>query len=247
MKTEDINIKEKLYYKYETESTNIDAMNCENAPDGSVFMAEIQTRGRGSRGRVWQSKEGNGIWMSILLFPKMNACDIPKITLTAGLAVCKVLKEAGFDAGIKWPNDIVISGKKVCGILTEKKNERVAVGIGVNVNTESFDGELKERATSLYIESGIKRAREELASLIAESFDKFYTILKEDGFSALKEEYKENCITLGKKVKVIQPGEEYRAEAVDITSDGELEIDRDGMRVKLCSGEVSVRGIYGYV
>lgn len=185
--------------------------------------------------------------MSILLFSDLAPQDISKITLVAGLAVCKVLGQKGFEALIKWPNDTVISGKKVCGILTEKKKDRIAVGIGINVNAESFDGDLKEKATSLYIESGKTFEREEFVDLIAAEFEKVYTILHDNGFSALREEYKENCVTIGKKIKVELPCSSYEAEAVDINGDGELVILHNGNFETVRSGEVSVRGIYGYV
>lgn len=246
MNTELIKISKKVYYKEITDSTNTDAMNSKNAPEGSVFLAEKQNAGKGSRGRSWLSEYGGGIWMSILLYPDIPMRDIPKITLAAGLAVCRVIKDIGFDAGIKWPNDVVIGGKKVCGILAEKKQNRVAVGIGVNVNIKSFGSELENKATSLYIEGKKEFCREKIIELIAENFEDTYQKLKENGFAPLREEYKSNCITIGKKIKVIQPKEEYEAFAKDITSEGELLIIHGEEEEKLCSGEVSVRGVYGY-
>ena len=237
----------KVYYKDETVSTNIDAIKSEAADDKSVFIAEKQTGGKGSRGRSWVSDEGDGIWMSILLIPKLPLSDIPKITPCAGLAVCSALLKNGCDAGIKWPNDIIINSKKVCGILTEKRGEKVVVGIGINVNTERFDAELCEKATSLYIETGRKTEREKLISDILADFERFYDLLRSKGFSALKKSYAECSVTLGKKVKVIQPCEEYEAYAVEIGDNGELIVERDGEKISLCSGEVSVRGINGYV
>lgn len=240
-------LRENVFYKEETVSTNNDAMDAEQAAEGSIFLAERQTGGKGSKGRVWQSETGDGIWMSILLFPKLSPEDIPKITLTAGLAVCKAIRKKGFAAEIKWPNDVVISGKKVCGILAEKREKKVAVGIGINVNTEKFDGELKQRATSLYMESGKIFEREELLNSVADEFEELYKILCEKGFSHLRDTYKAMCATVGKKIKVILPIDAYEAEATDITAEGELVILHDGKEERLCSGEVSVRGIYGYV
>lgn len=239
-------IKRNVYYTQETTSTNTDAMNSA-APDMSIFLAEFQSNGKGSRGRSWLCAAGDGILMSILLFPTLPPEDIPKITLAAGVAVCKVIRKKGFDAFIKWPNDIVVSGKKVCGILTEKKNERVAVGIGLNVNGGKFDGELCDKATSLFIESGKTFEREELIGLIADEFDSAYKLLNERGFSGLKGDYKKMCVTLGKKIRVELPLTSYEAFAVDITDGGELLITCGEKKEILNSGEVSVRGIYGYV
>lgn len=247
LKIKNIKLSRKLCYKEETNSTNDDALSCENTAEECVFLAERQIKGKGSRGRNWQSEKGDGIWMSILLFPKLSAIDIPKITLIGGMAVCTAVRNAGFEAYIKWPNDIVIGGKKVCGILTEKRGERVVIGIGINVNTKHFDSELKNKATSLFLEGGKEIKRETLISSVCSEFDLLYDILKTDGFSALSRKYAELCITVGKKIMVIQPDISYEAESVGITENGELLIVRDGKEEKLCSGEVSVRGIYGYV
>lgn len=247
MDLDKINLGKKLYYKEETGSTNNDAFECETAADGCVFVAETQTGGKGSRGRDWNSEKNVGIWMSILLYPKLPASDIAKVTLTAGMAVCTVLRNAGYNALIKWPNDIVTDGKKVCGILTEKRAEKVVVGIGINVNTESFAQELKDKATSLFISGGKKVEREPLINLIYAEFERLYGILKDKGFSELRPKYAELSATLGKKIKVIQPNESYEAKAIGITNNGELLILHDNKEEVLCSGEVSVRGIYGYI
>ena len=145
----------------ETDSTNSECKRHSDYPDGTVFTAEIQTGGRGRRGKEWSSPKGVGAWFSVLLKPDMRPEDVSKITLIAGLAVCRAI---GCGAMIKYPNDIVIGSRKVCGILTELSAEIDAVnyivcGIGINVNTPSFDGELQERATSLFIETGKRHSR----------------------------------------------------------------------------------------
>ena len=143
-----------IFFYDETDTTNERAKANSTEPDGSVFIAEVQTHGKGSRGRGWTSPRGTGIWHSILLKPDISPSEVSQITLVAGLAVCRAV---GLGAKIKWPNDIVICGKKICGILTEMSAEidmvnYIVCGIGVNVNMESFDREIQHRATSMLFE-----------------------------------------------------------------------------------------------
>lgn len=236
-----------VYYFKSVESTNIEAKCAKNVSDKSVFIAETQTGGRGRLGRKWTSPSGCGIWMSIYLEPQISAVDVSQLTLIAGLAVCRVIK----GSKIKWPNDVLAGGKKICGILTEMTAEmdrvgKVIVGIGVNVNNEVFSVDLIDKATSLYRETGKKQSREKLAAKILDEFFDVYEVFLEKGFSVLKAEYTRACATLGKEVTIIKNGKEQLAYAVDITENGELIVEIDGEKQIVNSGEVSVRGLLGY-
>lgn len=238
----------KVFYKESTDSTNMDAKLSKNAPDRSVFLAEKQTRGRGRLGREWSSPEGVGIWMSIYLKPQVQIEDISRLTLIAGMAVSRVIK----NTVIKWPNDILIGGKKLAGILTEMSAEQgniknVIVGIGINVNTEYFPEELQDKATSLYIETGEKFNREEIICDIVNEFFSMYDIFLREGFSIFSKEYTRKCITLGKEVVIIKNEQKSFAKAIRITQQGELVIEINGKEEIVNSSEVSVRGLLGYL
>lgn len=242
-----ISVSGKVYYKKTTDSTNLDAKRAENAPDKSVFIADMQTNGRGRLGRDWSSPKGCGIWMSILLKPQGEICDISQVTLIAGLAVSRVIE----GTSIKWPNDILMSNKKVAGILTEMSAEsgkikHIIVGIGINVNNKDFPEELKDKATSLYIETKSVAERESLISGITNEFFTMYDRFLTDGFSVFKEEYTDKCATIGKEVYLITDGEKRVAKAMGITDKGELIAESNGKTEIINSCEVSVRGLLGY-
>lgn len=242
-------IGQNVFVYSKTDSTNNRAKAEHTVPDGSLFIAEIQNHGKGRLGRDWEAPERVGIWMSILIKPDLAPSDVSQITLIAGLAVCRAL---GHNAKIKWPNDIVIGSKKVCGILTEMSAEinmvnYVVCGIGINVNIESFDGELSKKATSLLIETGEKHNRARIVQSVLTEFEILYTDFLENGLKNILTEYKSLCVTLNRDVQVVYKHETIIAAAVDIAEDGSLIIEKDGKRITVSSGEVSVRGIYGYV
>lgn len=233
----------------ETDSTNEEAKRSSQKPDGTLFIADVQTSGKGRLGRSWESPPGAGIWMSLLLKPDIPPTEISQITLIAGIAVCRALDNGSM---IKWPNDIVIGSKKVCGILTEMSAEiervnYVVCGMGINVNTSEFPEELHDKATSLYIETGDVYNRSELTARIMNEFEPLYTKFLNEGFSPLLDEYRSSCVTLGKEIYVIYRKETLTGRAVDISPDGGLIVDTDNGRINVTSGEVSVRGIYGYI
>lgn len=218
-----------------------------NTPDKSVFIAEAQTAGRGRLGRAWTSPLGCGIWMSIYLEPEIPAQAVSQLTLIAGLAASRVIPKSE----IKWPNDVLMDGKKVCGILTEMSAEmdrvsRVIVGIGINVNNRLFTAELADKATSVYRETGKITDREELAKSVLNEFFYLYNEFLREGLAPFVTEYSEKCATLGREVIIIRKGEQEVARAVEISENGELVIERDGIREAVHSGEVSVRGLLGY-
>lgn len=243
-------------YSYEvTDSTNRRAREeaDRGAPHGSVFFAEEQTGGRGRLGRAWSAPRGEGVWMSVLLRPKLAPADIAQITLLTGLAVCDAIREVtGLPVQIKWPNDIVLDGKKLVGILTEMAAEEdricaLVVGIGVNVNNPAFPEELKDKATSLLLATGKPVSRKELAARILLRLEKEYeTFLRQGANAAFRKRYAERCATIGSLVKVVMGNEEFAGTAIGISETGALLVQTgQGIRA-VNSGEVSVRGMLGY-
>lgn len=242
-----------IYFYEETDTTNNRAreLALEGAPEGTLVVAEKQTAGRGRRGKVWESPLGTGIWMSLVLRPQIAPTEASVLTLLCGLATAEAIEaETGLSAGIKWPNDILINGKKAVGILTEMDCEMSEVhfvipGIGINVNTASFPPEIAEIATSLYLECGKTVSRRRLVHRVLERLEEHYeTFLRTGSFAAMLEDYRKHCITLGKEVHVLGR-EPFFAEALDITPEGELLVRRadNGKEEAVFSGEVSIRGV----
>lgn len=246
-----------LYYYEDTDSTNADAMRLgeEGAEHGTLVVANHQNKGRGRRGRVWQSPVGTTISMSFLVKPEIAPGKASMLTLVMALAVAKGIEEAcDLSTAIKWPNDILVNGKKVCGILTEMKAEMdyihgVIIGVGINVNVESFPEELQSMATSLILEKGRKVSRAEVIERVAENFEEYYEkFMETEDLSLLRDLYEERLISKGKSVKVLDPQGEYTGISKGITDTGELVVEtQDGKEQQVYAGEVSVRGIYGYV
>ena len=242
-----------IYFYEETDTTNNRAreLALEGAPEGTLVVAEKQTAGRGRRGKVWESPLGTGIWMSLVLRPQIMPAEASVLTLLCGLATAEAIEvETGLSAGIKWPNDIIIKGKKDVGILTEMDCEMSQVhfvipGIGINVNTTSFPPEIADIATSLYLECGKTVSRRRLVHKVLERLEEHYeTFLRTGSFTAMLEDYRKHCITLGKEVHVLGR-EPFFAEALDITPEGELLVRRadNGKEEVVFSGEVSIRGV----
>lgn len=246
-----------IYDYKEVDSTNIvaKAKAREGAKEGTVVIAESQTGGKGRLGKIWESPTGTGIWMSIVVRPEMPPQDVSGITLVAGLAICKAIRKVtNLPAYIKWPNDIVVNGKKVCGILTQMSAEMdrvnyVIIGIGINVNTIKFPKELQKIATSLKIESGIEYKRKDIVAQVLKFFEEYYKkYIQEESLKGILEQYKDLCITLKNEVSIISKDKSYQAIPVDIDETGALIVDRkDGTRELIAYGEVSVRGVYGYI
>ena len=238
-------------------STNTTAMQLaeEGAPHGTLVVADRQDSGKGRRGRSWVMPAGIAIAMSIVLKPEeLLPANAPMLTLVSALAVVRAIREqTGMDAQIKWPNDIVIGGKKVCGILTEMSTQidyinHIVVGIGINVHNEQFPEELSDRATSLYLESGQHFNRAALVETVCENFEFYYDIfMRTQDLSGLQEEYDSYLVNRDRQVRILDPLGEYEGIARGIAARGELLVDTpEGIR-KVDSGEVSVRGFYGYV
>ena len=244
-----------VHFARETDSTNlwIKRLAKEGAPEGTLALAEFQSAGRGRLGRSWEVPEGTSVMMSILLRPKFEPQYAPMLTLVMGMAVAKAVKTLGFDVSIKWPNDMVVSHKKICGILTEMgvrdgKIDYAVIGVGINVNIKEFPEEMADKATSLYLESGREFDRSQIPGLVMEAFEKYYEKFAATcDLSGLKEEYESILANYNQPVRVLAK-EPYEGVARGITDGGELLVEKtDGTIVAVSAGEVSVRGLYSYV
>ena len=244
-----------VHFAREIDSTNlwIKRLAKEGAPEGTLALAEFQSAGRGRLGRSWEVPEGTSVMMSILLRPKFEPQYAPTLTLVMGMAVAKAVKSLGFDVSIKWPNDVVVSHKKICGILTEMgvrdgKIDYAVIGVGINVNIKEFPEEMVDKATSLYLESGKEFDRSQIPGLVMEAFEKYYEKFAATcDLSGLKEEYESILANYNQPVRVLAK-EPYEGVARGITDGGELLVEKtDGTIVAVSAGEVSVRGLYSYV
>ena len=221
---------------------------------GTLIVADTQTAGKGRRGRVWKSPKGTTISMSLCLEPKLPTEKVSGITLAAALSVAEAIFDlTGKRAQIKWPNDIVLNGRKICGILTElvfrKEIYAVIVGVGINVNTEQFPEEIQEVASSLKRECGREFSRETLIATILKYFERFFESYKKtQDLRLLRDDYEAMLANKGKEVLVLDPQGSYTGIAKGITDSGNLVVMcEDGSEKEVYSGEVSVRGLYGYV
>ncbi|WP_053955578.1 biotin--[acetyl-CoA-carboxylase] ligase [Inediibacterium massiliense] len=252
-------IGKKVFHFEEVDSTNTIAkkMASEGAEEGTIVIAEEQTVGRGRLGRSWVSPKKKGIWMSIILRPSIDPMEASKVTQIAAAAVAKGLMNIthGF-VGIKWPNDIIIHNKKVCGILTEMSAELnsmnyMIVGIGMNVNmtNEEFPKEIQNKATSIREFIGKEVSRKEIVKEVLYAFEDLYLdFIQNKNIKKSIDLCKNYSVTLGKEVKIKSQHEEIIAYAIDLTHDGQLMIRKNtGEMETVLSGEVSVRGITDYV
>ena len=245
-----------IIYLPETDSSNIQAKRLgENGgKNGTVVVTNRQTAGRGRRGKEWISPAGN-CYFSMLLYPDVRVDRASMITLISAMAVAKTVKEiSGLCAMIKWPNDVVVNGKKICGILTESSTDLeyiqyVVVGIGINCNQKEFDSEIKDMATSIFLESENAVMRAGLLARFFEYFEDYYEMfLETEDLSKLSEEYNELLINRGRDVKIVEKSGERVLKAIGINDKGALVVENaSGEQESIVSGEVSVRGLYGYV
>ena len=213
------------------------------APNGTVIVAEEQTEGRGRLARPWSSAAGKGIWMSVILKPDIPPHRAPQFTLITAVAICRAIREtADVEARIKWPNDLLVGGCKVTGILTElqadpDRVQAIIIGTGINVNQEpgDFPEELAGIATSLRIESGQPVDRAALAASVLRNIGRYSRLYLEEGFAPIKALWEENSDTIGRKVNAVMMRETVTGTAIGITEEGVLEIRTD---------DGTVRGIY---
>ena len=239
----------KPLHVYESVSSTNDVIREFERENGLTVIAKSQTNGRGRLGRSWASGDG-GIYLSFMLTRPFEVADIPVITIIAGISVCLAI-ERYVPCHIKWPNDIVINGKKVCGILaqgisTDGKTDAVIVGIGINANTNAFSGDIENTATSINLEC--KKDIDENA-LICDILENFECLYYSTDKNAVMDIFKQKCITLNSEVTVhFHSGKgDIKGVCTDILPDASLEVTTNGgERIYVSSGEVSVRGIYGY-
>lgn len=223
-------------------------------PDGTVIVAEEQTKGRGRMGRSWFSEKSSCILTSVILKPQTRPEKTVALTQVAALTVVKAIEEVcSVKTKIKWPNDIILNSKKVCGILTEMSSEidvvnYIVIGIGINVNCTEFPDDLKEKATSLQLELEKPVDRKKLLASLLNNLEIYYKEYEEKGFESLRPLILENSITIGKEVRVIYTDREIRGQAIAIDKEGKLVIKTEkGEEIALLSGEVSVRGLLDYI
>jgi BirA family biotin operon repressor/biotin-[acetyl-CoA-carboxylase] ligase len=232
--------------------------------EGTVYITDFQTDGRGRMGRTWYGDSGRAIYMSILLKPDVPPSFIMPVSLFAGLAVCNALEDCcGLTCSLKWPNDIIVGSKKIGGILIETSTsgetiQYIVLGLGINCNNERFPDELSGTATSVFLQTGRTVSRRGLICAILKNLELYYfrwisefdESAHQSGkmaeFSYLAD-YRLRCLNIGKAVDIHKHSETIRAEAVDVSSDGHLMVRlADGSITAVLSGEVSLRGVNGY-
>jgi len=238
----------RIYHFFKTDSTNRVALELGHAgePEGAVVLAEEQTAGRGRAGRTWQSERAAGIYVTLLLRPKLAPVQAPLLTMMAGLsAQAAILAVTGLEADVKWPNDLLIRGKKVGGILTEMHAEPgavrfVIVGIGLNVNQEKFVGELGAIATSLRIETGKPSSRMELLVRLLREFESDYNRFLREGARGVTARFeKVSSYANGKRVRVTNGAESFAGTTAGLGAEGLLQVKRDdGQVVTVIAGDV---------
>lgn len=245
-----------LIYKESTDSTNtrVKELAAEGALHGTVVAAGAQTDGKGRRGRSWVSPPGVNVYLSVLFRPEFPPARAPMLTMVAAYAMAQAIQEAAeLPVQIKWPNDLVIYGKKICGILTEMsvtegRIQYVVTGIGMNTNMTEFPQEIEDMATSLRLISGREIDRARLMGTMLNYLEKAYDRYEqEQNLEWLQDTYNALLVNYGKEVRVLDPGGEYSGAAEGIDGEGRLLVrKKDGGLIRISSGEVSVRGVYGY-
>ncbi len=247
-----------IHYFDTIDSTNTKAkeMALQGAPHGSVLIADRQTGGRGRMGRSFYSPGGMGIYMSVILRPQYPAAQLMHLTCAAAVAMCDAVeKTTGLRPGIKWTNDLVIGRKKVAGILTELglngengNIDHAVIGIGINCRQaeQDFPDDIRSTATSLSLAAGKPVDRAALAANMITAFEEMSrNLIHKD---AVLDRYRADCITLGQEVSILSNQQVRHGKALDIDSDGGLIVRfPDGHLEAIGAGEVSVRGMYGYI
>ena len=250
----------KLFCFDQLDSTNnyAKALAQSGAPGGAAVIADSQTAGRGRMERSFQSPKGQGIYLSVLLRPQLPPERLLPATALAGVAVCAAVERVcGTRPGLKWPNDPVLKGKKLCGILTEMSLEAetgrlqsLVLGIGINVGQRpgDFTPEVQEMAISLLQALGKPVSRPQLTAALLEELDQAYAALLAGDLSAYREAYRRDCVNLGKTVQLLPfGGGRELAQALDVDEEFSLVVrGEDGRERTIRSGEVSVRGLWGY-
>ncbi len=224
------------------------------APHGTVYCAKRQTAGKGRRGRNWLSDSAENLYFTILLRPELAPEKITMLTLVMAYAATEGIRvQTGLEPKIKWPNDIVVNNKKVCGILSEmkldgRKAAYCVIGVGINIGRMTFPEELLDKATSLEAEGADTDALTLLKSIL-EAFEAVYEIvIRDEDLSSIMDKYNTDLAGRGGMVRVLEPAGEFEGRSLGINPAGELLVEReDGHIQNIYAGEVSVRGLYGYV
>lgn len=249
-------IGKKLIYLDSVDSTNTFSKKiAAEEPHGTIVISEEQTSGRGRMGKGWVSPKGEGVWMSIILKPPISPYEASKITQIAGAAVCKAIRDlTDLNSLIKWPNDIVVNGKKVCGILTELAGELneisyLIVGVGINANIKNFPEEVRDKATSLAIEKEGDISRKMLICSVLENFEVlYYDFIERGTLEKTLDICRKYSAVLHKQIRVIQGKQQKNGIALEITEEGYLRVKLDEEEeTVILSGEVSIRGAEGYI
>jgi|UniRef100_A0A7C3WS56 BirA family biotin operon repressor/biotin-[acetyl-CoA-carboxylase] ligase len=221
-------------------------LGANGAPEGTLVAAEAQSKGRGRLGRSWESPPAVGLYVSLLLRPPLPPGELPQITLTTAVAGVRAIKRGtGLTVGIKWPNDLLVAGKKAGGILTEMETESdriryLVVGWGLNVNNPGFPPELAPVATSLFLATGQTYSRVAILQAWLEEFEDLYERFLAREFPLILREWKQYAVTLGREVQVLQGTRPLRGRAVDVDTDGALLLEQPtGKIVRVTSGEIA--------
>ncbi|MCR8642251.1 biotin--[acetyl-CoA-carboxylase] ligase [Paenibacillus sp. N1-5-1-14] len=243
-----------IHYYDEVDSTQTIAKQkvAEGAPEGTIVIAESQTAGRGRMGRKWYSPKGKGIWMSVVLKPQIPIHFAPQLTLLTAVALCRTIRrECKVDIGIKWPNDLLINGKKVCGILLESsaEDERIkhvicGVGISANLGEEDYPPELLDIATSLAIASGEQVYRETLIASFLQELEQLYKLYHQEGFATIRALWEALSVTLHRPIQIHTPRDgivEGIASGID-ESGGLRIVSSTGEQLCIFSGDVELYG-----
>ena len=241
----------KLYYFPEIGSTNDEAfrLGMAGATEGTVVIADSQTKGRGRMQRIWHSPVGSNIYTSLILRPHLTPAAAPQISLVAGVAVAELLDQyCPGQIELKWPNDLLVNGKKICGILAQMKTvaedvDFVVVGLGINVNIRDnqFPAEIREIATSLSSETGREVSREDLIISLYENFAKWYKKLLQNGFAAIKEKWLNMAPMIGQNVKITHFNETVTGKAIGIDDTGSLILFTvQGERIVINAGDATI-------
>jgi BirA family transcriptional regulator, biotin operon repressor / biotin---[acetyl-CoA-carboxylase] ligase len=238
----------KIIFEKELDSTQIlaKALADQGAAHGTVVLADQQTSGKGTKGRSWHSPAGTGIWMSLIIRPDFGPREAAQLTLAAAVALTRAFRKEGIDAGIKWPNDIYLNEKKLAGILTEMQAEQdcihhIVLGIGINVNQAETDlpPDIRDKATSLHIETQKEWKRQELIHLIWKELESVYALYTTAGFASIREEWMQLASRLGRRVKVTTPTAVFEAVFQGIGEEGELILEKtDGVTQRIYSAEL---------
>jgi len=241
--------KRDIVYFTETDSTNTRAKDlaAKGAPEGTLVISEKQNKGKGRKGRSWFSPSQEGIYASLILRPSISPSEAQKTTLLTAVVVAEALRTlTGLSVIIKWPNDILINGKKIAGILTEMSTEmdsidHIVVGLGLNVNTPDFPDDIRETATSIFIETGKHFPRVRFIQEYLKWYEEYYEIFKRTGFEPVIKRWKELTNMIGQRITVEMVSKKYFGEVQDIDKDGVLILkDNRGRSHRIFSGDVTL-------